>query len=85
MFILKKHLTVTLSASGATGRTRTDGLRITNALLYQLSHISIPLKYADYYRLLIRFFQDVFQIYLNYFVFVTIQQQKLYKQAIIIY
>ena len=26
---------------GATGRTRTDGLRITNALLYQLSHSSI--------------------------------------------
>ena len=25
---------------GATGRTRTDGLRITNALLYQLSHSS---------------------------------------------
>lgn len=28
---------------GATGRTRTDGLRITNALLYQLSHSSIYL------------------------------------------
>ncbi len=26
---------------GADSRTRTDGLRITNALLYQLSHISI--------------------------------------------
>ena len=30
-----------LAANGATGRTRTDGLRITNALLYQLSHSSI--------------------------------------------
>ena len=30
-----------LTANGATGRTRTDGLRITNALLYQLSHSSI--------------------------------------------
>ena len=30
-----------LTANGATGRTRTDDLRITNALLYQLSHSSI--------------------------------------------
>ena len=30
-----------LSLYGATSRTRTDGLRITNALLYQLSHSSM--------------------------------------------
>ena len=30
---------------GATGRTRTDDLRITNALLYQLSHSSILLNF----------------------------------------
>ena len=33
--------------AGATGRTRTDGLRITNALLYQLSHSSILIFQAN--------------------------------------
>ena len=36
---------------GATGRTRTDDLRITNALLYQLSHSSIlGSEFADFLR-----------------------------------
>ena len=34
------RLIVTISGRGADSRTRTDDLRITNALLYQLSHIS---------------------------------------------
>ena len=36
---LRKHRVY--AGFGADSRTRTDGLRITNALLYQLSHISI--------------------------------------------
>ena len=41
----KPLLHKTKEVYGANGRTRTDDLRITNALLYQLSHIS------DYYLL----------------------------------
>ena len=46
--------------SGATGRTRTGGLRITSALLYQLSHSSIGLPAevgAIYYRVFFCFRQ----------------------------
>ena len=35
--------------SKADNRTRTDDLRITNALLYQLSHIGVYLSVLDYY------------------------------------
>ena len=35
--------------SKADNRTRTDDLRITNALLYQLSHIGAYLSVLDYY------------------------------------
>ena len=38
--IKKPLLHKTKEVYGANGRTRTDDLRITNALLYQLSHIS---------------------------------------------
>ena len=37
----KTPLTRVKGVSGAGNRTRTDDLRITNALLYQLSHTSI--------------------------------------------
>ena len=44
---VKKH--PSLGAAKADNRTRTDDLRITNALLYQLSHIGVYLSVLDYY------------------------------------
>ncbi len=38
----KGQQALTLLMSGADGRTRTVDLRITNALLYQLSYTGVP-------------------------------------------
>ena len=51
-----------LSVYGATSRTRTDDLRITNALLYQLSHSSVyPTIIMDIQKIFKCFFYFIFE------------------------
>ena len=51
--------------SGATGRTRTGDLLITNQLLYQLSHSSRKNRQLIYYKRDFAFLQELFPILLT--------------------